>query len=243
MAPARDAPDPTARDPEPSSNRQAPIASPCKHLARIKNVKASLLISIVLLAALVTILGTGSVTPAQVDPDADAASNRQVNEPRIVVVQKSGSRPGGHSGLLLAIWDDGKMLIPAALNNPSAELLLCECDKESVAEFVRQFDKLQSRKVAEFPIMLGSAITLVRVRTKDGNLFRLGWDLVMRPEFLARNEDPEQYMASIDAWFRIQSMIWQIVPTKIELLKDHLDDTKRYRGFDPKNPFDVDWMY
>lgn len=206
-------------------------------------MKSSAIYCAIAIALLVSVHALDVAKTTILTPKTDVAQTNQDDEPRIVLTRKSGSRPGGRAGLLIAIWDDGKMLVPAALDNPTAEMLLCECDKESVAEFVRQFDTLESRKVAEFPVMLGSAITLVRVRTKDGNLFRLGWDLVMRPEFLARKEDPEQYMASIDAWFRIQSMIWQIVPTKIELLKDHLDVTKRYRGFDPKNPFDVDWMY
>lgn len=188
------------------------------------------------LALIIVQLGTGIV---QSEPPTPASGD--VKDP-VIVIARRGSLNGPDPGLLVAIWSDGQMLCRSRPGDLDSDLVLCECHVEDIGESLKMIDQSGLKDYTRLPLPLESSALLIRLKLADAHVVRLKWteDLT----FWTNNPSPKpQFVESVRTWFKIRGAIWRISPIKMKSLDANLDKSGRFRGYNPKNPFDIDWMY
>ncbi len=166
---------------------------------------------------------------------------KSIEAPFIVVAASSTATKGG--GLLLAVWKDGKALMRSRLNQLESELVLVECDADSIKTVFEELKKTGYPTAKPFPQYPDGTYTSIRIQLDDtAKPTKLKWDeaLTSVPESGPSRSDS---LASVRVWCDVRSVIWRITPVKTRALSSNVDASGRFRGYLPANPYDVDWMH
>ena len=157
----------------------------------------------------------------------------QNDEPRIVLTQTTND---GRE-LVTAVWADGTMLIRSRLGDIRAPLLVAQTNAAAVEHAIAQMvDAGFFEGPGAFYAPPSSQVATI-CASLNGKWNCYTWDERLEP-LLA---DPEnQSFARL--WFQSRGAIFTIVPASAKRLSEALDESGKFRGYDPNRPERTQWF-
>lgn len=173
------------------------------------------------------------VAPAPKDP-----------RPCIVLVQHGGNAPADQSGLRLAVWSDGAVLIPRSDREVGPHLLVGTLDPEEVVSAASTIAEAGFFTTERYGYAVpdgGYAVMLVR--TDDASAAHC-WHECLSPGYGGNINTDLEYLSFVRMWKKAASALGALTPSHVQRLADYLAEAQAsdFRGYDPTEPWKTPWM-
>jgi hypothetical protein len=165
-----------------------------------------------------------------------------------VLVRHGRDRPApapDESGLALAVWSDGSILLPAAEADADASLLVGKVDPNDLAaalHSLREAGFFTAERASYAVPDAGSAAILAR----DGGQFAARiWHGSLNPGFGGNVGTDADYRSFVKMWKAAESALRSLTPLEVQPLSDYLKQhaTDTFRGYRPADPWQTPWMH
>lgn len=165
----------------------------------------------------------------------------------VLVYHDVGSAPGAgeRSGLRMAIWEDGSILIQPEPRWVTEHILIGTLDTRDLAATVSRIAQAGFFSVdREGYCVPSSGWSTLMVRTRTTSQVR-SWHGTLLPGFGGNLNTDEEYRRFVKMWRESESALLALTPLKVERLKTRLARSKGtgFRGYNPADPFGTPWMH
>jgi len=150
-------------------------------------------------------------------------------------------RPGAKGGLVLAVWEDGVLLLAADPAAPGERLLAGRAEKADVAALIEAIGKTGFfEEKREGHVVPDAASTTIAARAGGREALR-SWHEHLLPGFGGDINTDADYRRFVRMWKGTRGAIEALAPVEVRRLEE-ASPGGGFRGYDPASPGRTSWM-
>jgi hypothetical protein len=164
--------------------------------------------------------------------------------PCIALVQHGGNSPDAQSGLRLAAWPDGAVLMPRSDRGVGGHLLVGTLDPEEVVSVVETIGKAGFFAVERYGYAVPDGeYAVMLVRTGDVSAAHC-WHECLSPNYGGNINTDLEYLSFVRMWRKAAGALYALTPSHVQRLAAYLAEAQAndFRGYDPTEPWQTPWM-
>lgn len=162
----------------------------------------------------------------------------------VMVYQANSMLPGvGGSGLRMAIWEDGSILMQPD-RSISEHILIGSLDGEDLETAFKSIVQTGFFSGSrEGYVVPDAGYSTLMIRTETESKVR-SWHGKLSPGFGGNLNTDKEYRRFVKMWKASESTLLALTPVKVERLAQHLKKSgaTHFRGYNPQAPFEAPWI-
>jgi hypothetical protein len=182
-----------------------------------------------------------SRSPGDLPGTQECVTTHPADWPCLAVWHDGGMRRNANSGLKLAVWSDGTILLSPREEKPGESLLVGKVDESDVKAMLQAVRDAGFFELGRDYVVPDSSYATIAVRG-DNKAAVHSWHGFLLPGFGGDlNTDPS-YRAFIKVWKRTAGAIESLAPVELHRLSERAGTDTMFRGYVIASPQKTGWF-